>query len=50
VILHVAGCLTRRQFPFELFEQVARMFAEDVDEHVQPAAMRHRNDGFDNPV
>ena len=41
VILHVTRSLRDRQFAFELVEQLARVLAENVDEHVETPAMRH---------
>ena len=51
VILDVAGTLqVLVVFAFELVEQQGRGFSEDVDQHVQPAAVRHAEHDFLNPV
>ena len=51
VILHIARAAqaTRVVGAFELGEQLRRGFAEQVHEHVEPAAVRHADDGFLDP-
>ena len=41
---HVARRQLRRLLAFELEEEVLRHFAEHVDGHVQPSAVRHADD------
>ena len=48
VVLDVARPLIVPRLALEFREQVARRLAKHVDQHVQPAAMRHGDDGFLN--
>ena len=42
----VVVTLVQLDITLELVEQITRHFAEDIGEHVEPAAMRHANDHF----
>ena len=46
VVLHVAVAVGLRHRALELVEQVLRVLAEDVDQHVQPPAVRHADHGL----
>ncbi|MNZ44518.1 hypothetical protein D3C78_621510 [compost metagenome] len=46
VVLHVTGAQFHDLLAFELVEQVARVLAEGVDQHVQTAAVGHADDDF----
>ncbi|MNK46200.1 hypothetical protein D3C87_649790 [compost metagenome] len=47
VVLHVAGDVARKDvLALELIEEVARLLAHDVDEHVEAAAVGHAEDDF----
>ncbi|MCY1411243.1 hypothetical protein D9M71_266250 [compost metagenome] len=46
VVLHVTGAELDDLLAFELVEQVARVLAEGVDQHVQTATVGHADDDF----
>ncbi|MCY1505896.1 hypothetical protein D9M68_401240 [compost metagenome] len=46
VVLHVTGAELDDLLAFELVEQVARVLAEGVDQHVEAAAVGHADDDF----
>ena len=51
VVFHVAATMPPfRIRVFELAEDVDRLLADDVGQHVQPAAMGHGHHDFDNAV
>jgi hypothetical protein len=50
VVFHVAGAaFGDPALALELFEQLAGRFADDVDQHVQAAAMGHADHDFPHP-
>ena len=48
VVLHIARSLEfiKIVFAFEFLEQLFRRFAENVDQNIDSAAMRHADDNF----
>ena len=50
MIFHVTGGQIGRMRAFEFGKQVLRQFTEDIDQHVQTAAMRHTDDDFLNAI
>ena len=50
MIFHVAGAEMLFMLAGELVEQILRLFAQHVDQHVQTAAVRHAHDHFAGAV
>ena len=50
MILDVAAAVGIRHHALELVEELARVLAEDVHQHVQPTPVRHADDGLDDAV
>ena len=52
VILHVPGpeCLRRVQVALKLAEDLRVRLADDVGQHIEPAAVRHADDDLVEPV
>ena len=46
VIFHVAGSQIFGVDTFKFGEQHARLFAQNIDQHIQPPAMRHADHRF----
>ena len=49
MVFHVPGADVA-DFALELVKQVDRVFAQNIDQHVEPAAVRHANTDFFGPV